>query len=282
MKRIETHRTRMSQTQEKIATYILHQPESIPFCTVGKLAKLTGVSEASVVRFATFLGYKGYSDLQQDLHRKAQKQLTTVERLQLAENVYEPAEKAIYEIFDDDIRNIQRMAETLNPKDFHQAIELIVSAKRIFIIANRSATAMGQFLEFYLDMMLENTELIRNPNGISEKLFRLDEQDLVIGLSFSRYTQSSINAVAFARDRGTPVVAITDHILSPLVPLANVALTSPSEMPSFIDSFVAPLSLINSLIVAVGREKRAQIESHLLELEHVWDRFNIFYQKQKK
>ncbi len=118
--------------------------------------------------------------------------------------------------------------------------------------------------------------MIRNPHGISEKLFRIDEDDVVIGLSFARYTKNTVEAVSFAKERGTKVIAITDNMLSPLIPYAHIALCARSDMPSFIDSFVAPLSLINALITAVGRKKRAEIEQHLEELESVWERFEIF------
>lgn len=265
----------MSKSQRGIAKYIMSNTESVPFFTVGQLAKNVGVSEATVVRFATFLGYSGYPEFQKALQEAVRKQLTTVDRLRISDDVYKE-NKAIFEIFQEDISRIKSMARQLDVDAFHQAVDLIVNAKRIFIIANRSAVSIGSFLEFYFDVLFENTELIRNPYGISEKLFRLNEDDVVVGLSFSRYTRNTVEAVSFAKDRGAKVVAITDHMLSPLKPYADVTLTARSDMPSFIDSFVAPLSLINALIVAIGKRKRGQIEKHLEELEEVWDRFNIF------
>ncbi|MBA4538564.1 MurR/RpiR family transcriptional regulator [Bacillus aquiflavi] len=267
----------MSKSQRKIAKYVLSNTESVPFFTVGKLAKMAGVSEATVVRFATFLGFSGYSKWQKAMQESVKRQLTTVERLQLSDDVYEKEDKAIYEMFHEEIERIQTMADQFNAAAFDEAVQSIIKAERIFIIANRSAVSLGAFLEFYFDLMFQNTELIRNPHGISEKLFRLNKNDVVIGLSFARYTQNTIEAVSFAKDRGTKVIAITDHLLSPLIPFADVALTAPSEMPSFIDSFVAPLSLINALITAVGRKKRTEIEQHLENLEEVWERFHIFF-----
>jgi len=170
------------------------------------------------------------------------------------------------------------MSAQMDMESFRQAVQYIIEAKRIFIIANRSAVSLGTFLEFYLDVLLENAELIRNPHGISEKLFRLNEDDVVIALSFARYTKSTIEAVAFAKDRGSKIIVITDHLLSPLVPYGNVTLCAPTEMPSFIDSFVAPLSLINALITEVGRRKRSEVEKHLSDLEETWKRFHIFYE----
>lgn len=266
----------MSKSQRKIALYILSNTESVPFFNVGQLAQMVGVSEATVVRFATFLGYEGYPEFQRAMQEAVKKQLTTVERLKLSDDVYDKEDKAIYEMFNEDVQRIQMMAEQLDLAKFHEAVDAIIQANRIFIIANRSAVSVGSFLEFYFDLMFENAELIRNPHGISEKLFRIDENDVVIGLSFARYTKNTVEAVSFAKDRGTKVIAITDNMLSPLIPYANIALYARSDMPSFIDSFVAPLSLINALITAVGRKKRAEIEQHLEELETVWERFGIF------
>lgn len=266
----------MSKSQRKIAVYLLSNTESVPFFNVGQLAKMVGVSEATVVRFATFLGYEGYPELQRALQDAVKKQLTTVERLKLSDDVYDQEDKAVYDMFDEDVQRIQMMAEQLDLAAFHEAVDAIIQAERIFIIANRSAVSVGSFLEFYFDLMFENAELIRNPHGISEKLFRIDENDVVIGLSFARYTKNTVEAVSFAKERGTKVIAITDNMLSPLIPYANISLCARSDMPSFIDSFVAPLSLINALITAVGRKKRVEIEQHLEELEAVWERFGIF------
>ncbi len=267
----------MSKSQRKIAKYVLGNTESVPFFTVGQLAKMAGVSEATVVRFSTFLGYSGYPEWQKAMQDSVKRQLTTVERLKITEDIYDSEDKAVYEMFQAEINRIQKMADQFDIKAFHQAVEAIINAKRIFIVANRSAVSLGSFLEFYLDLLFENTELIRNPNGISEKLFRINEEDIVIGLSFARYTKNTIDAVSFAKDRGANVIAITDTSLSPLIPYANIVLCSPSEMPSYIDSFVAPLSLLNALLTAVGRKKRKEIEKHLTDIEEVWERFKIFY-----
>ncbi|WP_044895371.1 MurR/RpiR family transcriptional regulator [Bacillus alveayuensis] len=268
----------MSRSQRKIAKYVLNHPEAVPFFTVGKLAKMTGVSEATVVRFAMFLGFSGYPEWQRAMQESMKRQLTTVERLKISGEVYDLEEKAIFEMFQEDIERLKAMSAQIDMESFLQAVQYIITAKRIFIIANRSAVSLGMFLEFYLDVLLENAELIRNPHGISEKLFRLNEDDVVIGLSFARYTKSTIEAIAFAKDRGAKIIAITDHLLSPLVPYGNVTLCAPTEMPSFIDSFVAPLSLINALITEVGRRKRSEVEKHLSDLEETWKRFRIFYE----
>jgi DNA-binding MurR/RpiR family transcriptional regulator len=268
----------MSRAQRKIAKYVLNNPEAVPFFTVGKLAKMTGVSEATVVRFAMFLGFSGYPEWQRTMQESMKRQLTTVERLKISGEVYDSEDKAIFEMFQEDVERIKAMSAQMDMESFRQAVQYIIEAKRIFVIANRSAVSLGMFLEFYLDVLLENAELIRNPHGISEKLFRLNKDDVVIALSFARYTKSTIEAAAFAKDRGAKIIAITDHLLSPLVPYGNVTLFAPTEMPSFIDSFVAPLSLINALITEVGRRTRSEVEKHLSDLEETWKRFHIFYE----
>ncbi|MET3682771.1 DNA-binding MurR/RpiR family transcriptional regulator [Alkalibacillus flavidus] len=266
----------MSKSQRAIARYVMSHMNSVAFLTVGELAKQVGVGEATVYRFATYLGYSGYPEFQKALQNAMKKQLTTVEQLRISEDIYDRDTHATMEMFEEEVERIREMSQQLNMDDFQAAVDKIVGAKRIFIVANRSAVALGSFLEFYFDVMLENAELIRNPHGISEKLFRIDEDDVVIGLSFSRYTRSTVEALSFAHDRGTQVVSITDNQLSPLVPYSDIALYARSDMSSLIDSFVAPLSLINALITAVGHEKSTEIEQHLEELESVWDRFNIF------
>src|SRR5690554_1897502 len=268
----------MSKSQREIAKYVIRHMESVPFFTVLELAKETGVSEATVVRFATFLGYSGYPEFQKALQEAVKRQLTTVERLKISDDVYEKEDQAVFEMFQEEVERIQSMASQLNINDFNRAVDYIVQAKRVFIIANRSAVSIGSFLEFYFDVLLENAELIRNPHGISEKLFRLNEDDVVIGLSFARYTRNTVEAVSFAKDRGARVIAITDNRLSPLIPFSDVFLCARSDMPSFIDSFVAPLSLINAMLVAIGKRKRHDIENHFEELEDVWERFRIFHQ----
>ncbi|MCC3355827.1 MurR/RpiR family transcriptional regulator [Bacillus sp. REN16] len=267
----------MSKSQRKIAKYVLDNAESVPFFTVGQLAKMAEVSEATVVRFSTFLGYSGYPEWQKAMQDSVKRQLTTVERLKISDDIYDSEDKAVYEMFQEEIVRIQKMADQFDIIAFHQAVQAIIDAKRIFIVANRSAVSLGFFMEFYLDLLFQNTELIRNPNGISEKLFRITEGDIVIGISYARYTKNTIDAISFAKERGANVIAITDTMFSPLIPYSNITLCSPSEMPSYIDSFVAPLSLVNALLTAVGRKKRKEIEKHLTDLEEVWDRFQIFH-----
>ncbi|MGK3723222.1 MurR/RpiR family transcriptional regulator [Priestia megaterium] len=267
----------MSKSNLRIAKYILENPNTVPFLTGDKLAKITGVSPATVVRFATFLGYSGYPELQQYMQSSAQQQLTTTERLKISKEVYNDQDQSVYDIFLDDISNIRSTLDKLDIEVFKSAVESLIKAKRVYIVANRSATALGVFLQYYLQFLLEQVELIHSIENVSERIFDLNEDDVVIGISFARYTKSTLKVLSYAKEKEATTVAITDNLLSPLIPYADIPLTASSQMPTFIDSFVAPLSLINALIISVGKEKEENFQDKLESLEEIWDKFNIFY-----
>jgi DNA-binding MurR/RpiR family transcriptional regulator len=269
----------MSKSQAKIAKYILENPNLVPFFTVGKLAEKTGVSEATIVRFANFLGYSGYPELQQYMQHSVQKQLTTLDRLQMSHHIYEQ-EKGVYDIFQDDIHNIKSTMEQLDLNAFKQAVDSILKANRIYIVANRSAMSLGIFLHYYLQIILNNVHILKSMETEVEKIYDLNEKDVVIGISFARYTNSTIKMLSYGKMKGATTIAITDNLLSPLVPNADIVLTASSQMPTFIDSFVAPLSLINALITFIGKEKINDIQTKLETLEDIWDHFGVFYKKE--
>ncbi|MFD6211533.1 MurR/RpiR family transcriptional regulator [Peribacillus sp. NPDC060253] len=266
----------MSKSHVKIATYILENQTTVPFFTVGKLAKMSDVSDATVVRFATSLGYSGYPEMQQYMQSSVQQQLTTTDRLKMSQKVYNKESAGVYEVFQDDIANITSTMERLDEDAFHKAVECLLKARRVYVIANRSAISLGVFLQYYLQMVLNNVELLQSVEASSEKLYDLNEQDVVIGVSFSRYTRSTIQMFSFAKEKNATTIAITDNLLSPLVPHADIPLTASSQMPSFIDSFVAPLSLINALIMFVGKTKQEDIHQRLESLEDIWSHFDVF------
>ncbi|MCY8235000.1 MurR/RpiR family transcriptional regulator [Priestia endophytica] len=269
----------MSKANMKIAKYILENPNTVPFLTADKLAKITKVSHATVVRFATFLGCSGYPELQQYMQNSAQQQLTTTDRLKISKEVYNDEDQGIYDIFLDDISNIKSTFEKLDVGMFKQAVDRLIQAKRVYIVANRSATALGVFLQYYFQFLLDKVELIHSIETMSERLYDLNKDDVVIGISFARYTKSTIQVLEYAKEREASTIAITDNLLSPLIPYADMPLTASSQMPTFIDSFVAPLSLINALIISVGREREEKFQNKLESLEEIWEKFDIFYKK---
>ncbi|KHD85533.1 MurR/RpiR family transcriptional regulator [Heyndrickxia ginsengihumi] len=276
-KHIAEQMSSMSKSNLKIAKYILENPNTVPFLTADKLAKMTGVSHATVVRFATFLGCTGYPELQQHMQNSAQQQLTTTERLKISKEVYDDQDQGVYDIFLDDIANIKSTLERLDMQAFRRAVQSLLQAKKVYVVANRSATALGVFLQYYLQFLLEKVELIHSIETVSERLYNMNEDDVVIGISFARYTKSTIQVFSYAKERNATTIAITDNLLSPLIPYADIPLTASSQMPTFIDSFVAPLSLINALIISVGKEKEETFQDKLESLEEVWRKFDIFY-----
>lgn len=280
--RIAENLPQMSRSHAKIARYILQNPYTVPFFTVAKLAKMTDVSEATVVRFATSLGYTGYPDLQQHMMESVEKQLTAAERLELSMDVYSKEEKGIYEIFQDDIANLKSTMENLDISAFYRASEALINARKVYIVASRSAASLGIFLRYYLDLMLGNTEFVQSAYSIFEQLFKVTKNDVVFGISFSRYARSTIDIVSYAKKKNATTIAVTDNYLSPLVPHADISFYASSQMPSFSDSFVAPFSLINALITYVGKQKQDDFHLRLSELEEVWEQFNVYYQKERK
>ncbi len=269
----------MSKSHKKIASYILNNTNVVPFFNVATLAKKADVSEATVVRFASFLGYSGYPELQSRMQSSIQKQLTTTERLKMTTDVYDDRTQWIYDIFYDDMENIKATMATLDIEQFHQAVDLLQEADKIYIAANRSAAALGIFLQYYLNIILGHAEMVRSVENLSEQLYSLNEKDVVIGISFPRYPNSTIQTLAFAKERGSRTICITDSLLSPLMPHSDVALTATSQMPTFIDSFTAPLSLIIALVVRIGKGRMKEAESRLEKIEEAWERFDVFHKR---
>ena len=278
-KKISTKREKMSKSQHILADYILENPHSIPFITGAKLASLTEVSEATVVRFASFLGYEGYNDLQRHLADTIEKQLNTVERFSMANSEYTHTEKAIYDNFNDDIKNIHQTMSQLHIEDFEQAAKHILEAKRIYIIANRSAMSLGTFLQYYFNIILGNSELVTTTEAIFDQIYDINEHDVVIGISYARYTKSTLNAVSYAANNNATIIALTDHLSSPITSYAHISLFASSHMESFLDSFVAPLSIINTLIAYIGNEAGINIRERLEAFEQLWDRYDVFYKE---
>lgn len=276
-KLINEKRSEMSKSQHKIADFILENPHSIPFLTGAKLAELTGVSEATVVRFATFLGFSGYNDMQKELARTIEKRLNTVERLAMSPSEFTETEKVIYDHFNGDINNIKKTMEQLNIEDFEQAAEYILKAKRIYIIANRSAFSLGSFLQYYFNIILGKSQHIYSTESAFDNIHDVNKDDVVIGISYARYTKSTLDVVSYAQERGAKIIALTDNLSSPITAYANIALFASSDMNSFIDSFVAPLSVINALIAFVGNKQRKVTEKRLQSYEQLWDRYDVFY-----
>lgn len=278
-KKISSQRENMSKSQHKIADYILENPHTIPFITGAKLASLTEVSEATVVRFATFLGYDGYNDLQRNLTGFLEKQLNTVDRFNMASEEYTEVEQTAYMHFNDDIKNIKTTMTQLDIASIDQATKHILAAERVYIIANRSAVSLGSFLQYYLNIILGNSELVTTTEAAFDQIYDINENDVVIGISYARYTKSTLHAVSYASEKNATIIALTDYLRSPITSYADISLFASSHMQSFLDSFVAPLSVLNTLITFIGNEKGIDIKKRLSEFEELWDRYDVFYKE---
>ncbi|ADH99014.1 MurR/RpiR family transcriptional regulator [Salisediminibacterium selenitireducens] len=275
--RIITKQEQMSKSHKKIARYILNNGETVPFLTASKLAKYSGVAESTIVRFAYHIGYEGYPDFQRHLQEALQKRMTSAEVLRRTTNEGEQVEDVVTEVLSDDIQNLKTTLHQIDPHQFEMVVRDMIEAERIYIIAYRSAASLGSFLEFYLDLVLQNTEMIRQSDSVSEHLLDISEKDLVIGLGFSRYTKRTVEVMKYVKEKGAKTVVVTDHLLSPLVPYGDRQLVAATEINSFIDSFSAPMSIVSALITALTRSEHKKIEKRLSELEGLWETFDVFY-----
>ncbi|VBB05341.1 sugar isomerase (sis) [Lucifera butyrica] len=273
-RKIQTNLANMSSSQRKIAEYLSHHYEKAVFLTARELGNSLGVSESTVIRFAVLLGYSGYPELQKALQQMVQNRITTVERLQRMP--IEADGNIINKVLASDINSIRLTMESANP-DFGRAVNAITRADNIYIVSGRSAAALGYFLFFYLQMLLKNCRNINGAGTFIEELRPAGPGDLVIGISYPRYTRQTMEGLKLAKANGAKVLAITDSVTSPLVQYSDYTLIARSVQTSFIDSFVAPLSLLNALIIAVGNKNNTKTAKALGELEAVWQTFHIYH-----
>lgn len=279
MKNIQFRFPRLSKGQKLIAEYILKHYDKAAFMTAAKLGTSVGVSESTVVRFATELGFNGYPKLQKALQELIKTKLTSVQRLELSKD-YITEDNPLKGVLKADIENIRATLEKINHTSFHEVVEEILRAKRIYIIGLRSSTALAEFLGFYLNVILDNVKVVAyGISDIFEQMFNVGENDLVIGIGFPRYAVKTIQTLEFAQKRGAKVVAITDSSISPLAGNSDYTLIAQSNMASFVDSLVAPLSVINALIVAVGLKEKDKISSTFNSLENLWEEYQIYSYK---
>lgn len=275
LKRIQEKFQDLSPKHRKIAEYISNHYDRVAFQTAKELAHDLGVSEATVTRFAVALGYEGYPEMVRALGELVRNRITTVDRLEIS--LQTPKGAILRDVMDRDIANIKQTLEGQDPANFQEAVNKIVQAKRIIIVSFRSAAALGVFLEFYLQILKKNCKLVKSSDVMINELADVGPDDLVIGISFARYTRQTVEGLRFAKERRAQRIAITDSNTSPLAIHGDTVLLAQRDMSSFIDSFVAPLSLINALIVAVGTENSAHTRASFRELEALWKQYHVYY-----
>ena len=275
--RIDMKLASMSKGQKLIAHFIQQHYDQAAFLTASKLGELVGVSESTVVRFATEIGYSGYPELQKAMQEMIKDKLTSVQRIDVTAAKIENND-VLETVLNQDIIKIRHTIEETSREDFKRAVNSIINAEHIYIYGARSASALASFLGYYFGLIFDNVHIITTASrsGVYEGLFRITEKDALIGISFPRYSSVSVDAMSFAHSRGASTISITDNMLSPLVPHSTSVLIARSDMASVVDSLVAPLSLINALIVATVIEKKEDVKATFEALESVWNEHGVY------
>lgn len=265
----------LSKGQKQLATYIMDNYDKAAFITASQMGAVVGVSESTVVRFAYALGYDGYPELQKSLQEMIRNKLTTVQRIQLSSDL--DRTNVLRSVLKADYNNIRDTIEAIDDETFDHAIDAILGARRIYIMGVRSALPLAQFLSYYLNYVLDNVVLVNTLiSDAIEQIFRIEKNDLFIGISFPRYSTRTVEAMSFAKNKEACILAITDGPSSPLSQMSDITLNAKSDMASFADSLVAPLSLINAIIVAIGMRKKDEISDRFNQLESIWGTQKVY------
>lgn len=268
----------MSPAHKRIANVILGDPEAAAFLNVSGLAKEARVSDSTVTRFATSIGYSGYPALSQQLQAMIKTRLTTKERLEHSQAAISPElPDVLYmrSIFED-LENIQLMVEQLNGANFLQSVDLIDNAQNVGIICARSTLSLGLYLEFYLSLLRKPTFVITGDPRTIDYLEHLTTSDVVIAIGFSRYAQSTIKTLKYCKDINIPSIVVTDYSASPLYGLGDVTFLCPAGIPSYMDSLVAPMALLQSILRMLSEKSTSVLIQNLSVLENIWTRFDIY------
>ena len=277
LKTIEEQMPSFSKGQKLIGRYVLEHYDKAAYMTAAKMGKIVGVSESTVVRFAIELGYDGYPDFQNSLKKLIPTRLTSVQRVEVTNSLLGDG-NVLEKVLLSDAEKIRRTLEEIDQSSFEEAVERIISAKNIYIIGVRSSSSLAGFLTYNLRMIFDRVIFVQTTSGseMFEQIMRIGEGDVMIAISFPRYSKRIINAVEYAHSRNADVVALTDSKLSPIAVHADQLLIARSDMVSFVDTLVAPLSIINALVVALSRKKHDELAERLRSLEEVWDKYDVY------
>ena len=275
--KIEQNMPRMSKGQRAIAAYLLAHYEEAAYITAARIGVEAGVSESTVVRFAMELGFEGYPHFQKALQEEMKGRLTSVQRMRAADRLRKK-DDVLGAVLLSDMDKIKQTFERIDRQIIDWADDMILCAKKIYILGVRSAAPLASFLGFYFNLIFDHVRLVHTTSvsEMFEQILSVQEGDVVIGISFPRYSKRTIKAMNYARNSGATVIAITDKDKSPIADNADLALLAPSDMASFVDSLVAPLSVINALIAAIGYKKRDLVSERLEKLERVWDEYEVY------
>lgn len=275
--KIDEKYARLSKGQKRLADYIRQDYDKAVFLTAAKMGEVVGVSESTVVRFATTLGYKGYPAFQKALGELVRTKLNSIQRMEVTYGRISQGE-ILTTVFQSDIEKIKLTMESIDHEAFESAVNTILNAKKIYVIGIRSCAPLASFLSFYLNLICENVTAVHTNSSseIFEQLIRVTKDDVVIGISFPRYSMRTLKALEFASNRNAKVITLTDSVHSPINLYSSCNLIARSDMASIVDSLVAPLSVINALVVALCMKKQTEVVTTLETLEQIWDEYQVY------
>ena len=268
---------KFSKGQKKLASYISDNYDKAAFMTAAKLGETVGVSESTVVRFAIHLGYKVYPEFQKALEELVRNKLNSIQRMEVTYGKVPQAE-ILDTVLHSDIDKIKMTMENIDHDAFEQAVETILDAKSIYIVGIRSCAPLASFLGFYFHLLFNQVHLLHTNSSseLFEQMIHISEEDVIIGISFPRYSMRTLKALEFANNRKARVITLTDSIHSPMNLYSSCNLIARSDMASIVDSLVAPLSVINALVVALCMRKQKEVVATLEDLEKIWDEYQVY------
>ncbi len=275
--RINQSYSSMSKGQKLLATYITDNYDKAVFLTAAKLGEVVGVSESTVVRFASHLGYKGYPEFQKALEEMVRNKLNSIQRMEVTYGRITQSQ-ILETVLQADAEKIKYTLEHIDQDAFEMAVDTILKAKTIYIVGIRSCAPLASFLAFYLHLMFDRVIQLNTNNSseLFEQMVRISKDDVIIGISFPRYSMRTLKAMEFANNRNAKVITLTDSVHSPMNLYSSCNLIASSDMASIVDSLVAPLSVINALIVALCMKKQGEVVKTLEELENIWDEYQVY------
>ena len=277
LNRINNSYNSMSKGQKILATYITDNYDKAVFLTAAKLGETVGVSESTVVRFAMHLGYKGYPEFQKSLEELVRNKLNSIQRMEVTYGRISQSD-ILQSVLQSDAEKIKNTIERIDSNAFEIAVDTILAAKNIYVVGIRSCAPLASFLSFYLNLIIDNVHLLQTSSSseLFEQMVRIDQDDVIIGISFPRYSMRTLKALEFANKRNAKVITITDSVHSPMNLYSSCNLIADSDMASIVDSLVAPLSVINALIVALCMKKQKEVAKTLTMLEDIWNEYQVY------
>ena len=277
LSRMNTQYHKFSKGQKKLVSYITDNYDKAAFFTAAKLGETVGVSESTVVRFAIHLGYKGYPEFQKALEELVRNKLNSIQRMEVTYGRV-PQSEILDTVLRADIEKIKLTMENIDHNAFELAVETILEAKSIYIVGIRSCAPLASFLGFYFNLLFDNVHLMHTNSSseLFEQMIHISKDDVIIGISFPRYSMRTLKALEFANNRNAKVITLTDIIHSPMNLYSSCNLIARSDMASIVDSLVAPLSVINALVVALCMRKQKEVTATLEDLEKIWDEYQVY------